>query len=241
MRVAIADDDPIVCSSLSTILEATGTADVAWTANTGMDAVTQYEMDAPDVLLVDVQMPGMDGLQASEAILDAHPNARILILTTFADESYIAKALEIGTKGYLIKQDVSSVIPAVQAVMAGQVVMGAEVLSKLRVSPQSTTSDESSSVDRVVSHDDAQAVQDLGTPIPADHPNVSPALPNANWTCWNLWPRDWTIVRSRHGCFSAKARSATASATYLPKPTSPIAPNSPSNGWPGIDRLNPVD
>ena len=111
MHVAIADDDPIVCSSLSTILEATGTADVAWTANTGTDAVTQYEMDAPDVLLVDVQMPGMDGLQASEAILDAHPNARILILTTFADESYIAKALEIGTKGYLIKQDVSSVIP----------------------------------------------------------------------------------------------------------------------------------
>lgn len=47
MRVAIADDDPIVCSSLSTILEATGTADVAWTANTGTDAVTQYEMDAP--------------------------------------------------------------------------------------------------------------------------------------------------------------------------------------------------
>lgn len=164
MHVAIADDDPIVCSSLSTILEATGTADVAWTANTGTDAVTQYEMDAPDVLLVDVQMPGMDGLQASEAILDAHPNARILILTTFADESYIAKALEIGTKGYLIKQDVSSVIPAVQAVMAGQVVMGAEVLSKLRVSPQSTTSDESSSVDRVVSHDDAQAVQGSRNP-----------------------------------------------------------------------------
>lgn len=54
MHVAIADDDPIVCSSLSTILEATGTADVAWTANTGTDAVTQYEMDAPDVLLVDV-------------------------------------------------------------------------------------------------------------------------------------------------------------------------------------------
>ena len=196
MRVAIADDDPIVCSSLSTILEATGTADVAWTANTGTDAVTQYEMDAPDVLLVDVQMPGMDGLQASEAILDAHPNARILILTTFADESYIAN-------------------PRHQ-----------------------TNPHQSIALCRMMMR---RQFKDLGTPIPADHPNVSPALPNANWTCWNLWPRDWTIVRSRHGCFSAKARSATASATYLPKPTSPIAPNSPSNGWPGIDRLNPVD
>lgn len=136
MRVAIADDDSIVCSSLSTILEATGTADVAWTANTGEDTVSRYRDDAPDVLLVDVQMPGMNGLEASELILTAHPDARILVLTTFADESYIAKALEIGTKGYLIKQDVSSVIPAVQAVMAGQVVMGAEVLNKLRTGVQ---------------------------------------------------------------------------------------------------------
>ena len=81
-------------------------------------AVDRYEDDNPDVLLIDVQMPVMDGLAASRKIIDAHPNAKILILTTFADESYIAKALEIGTKGYLIKQDVSSVIPAVQSVMA---------------------------------------------------------------------------------------------------------------------------
>ena len=84
--------------------------------------------------------------------------------TVSATSPSVCKALEIGTKGYLIKQDVSSVIPAVQAVMAGQVVMGAEVLNKLRVSPQSTTSDESSSVDRVVSHDDAQAVQGSRNP-----------------------------------------------------------------------------
>lgn len=132
-RVAIVDDDPIVCSSLSTILKATGTAAIAWTACDGETAVDRYEADNPDVLLIDVQMPVMDGLTASCKIIDAHPNAKILILTTFADESYIAKALEIGTKGYLIKQDVSSVIPAVQSVMAGQVVMGAQVLQKLHV------------------------------------------------------------------------------------------------------------
>lgn len=132
-RVAIVDDDPIVCSSLSTILKATGTVAIAWTACDGETAVDRYEADNPDVLLIDVQMPVMDGLTASRKIIDAHPNAKILILTTFADESYIAKALEIGTKGYLIKQDVSSVIPAVQSVMAGQVVMGAQVLQKLHV------------------------------------------------------------------------------------------------------------
>ena len=132
MRVAIVDDDPIVCSSLSTILKATGTADIAWTAYDGETAVGQYEEDNPDVLLI-------DGLAASRKIIDAHPNAKILILTTFADESYIAEALEIGTKGYLIKQDVSSVIPAVQSVMAGQVVMGAQVLRKLHVNKTSQT------------------------------------------------------------------------------------------------------
>lgn len=94
MRVAIVDDDPIVCSSLSTILKATGTADIAWTAYDGETAVGQYEEDNPDVLLIDVQMPVMDGLAASRKIIDAHPNAKILILTTFADESYIAEALE---------------------------------------------------------------------------------------------------------------------------------------------------
>ena len=127
MKVAIADDDPIVCSSLATILAATGAAEVPWTANSGEAAMSKYDENVPDMLLIDVQMPGMDGLTASERILHAHPDARILVLTTFADEAYIAKAMEIGTKGYLIKQDVSSVIPAVQAVMAGQIVMGAEV------------------------------------------------------------------------------------------------------------------
>ena len=132
MKVAIADDDPIVCSSLATILAATGAAEGPWTANSGEAAMSKHDENAPDMLLIDVQMPGMDGLTASERILHAHPDARILVLTTFADEAYIAKAMEIGTKGYLIKQDVSSVIPAVQAVMAGQIVMGAEVLAKLR-------------------------------------------------------------------------------------------------------------
>lgn len=131
MKVAIVDDDPIVCTSIGTILTATGTAEVLWSAHDGAQAVAQYDRYEPDILLIDVQMPGMDGLSAAEQILGKHPQARILILTTFADPEYIRRALDLHTKGYLIKQDVASVIPAVQAVMAGQVVLGAEVLQQL--------------------------------------------------------------------------------------------------------------
>ena len=78
MKVAIADDDPIVCSSLATILAATGAAEVPWTANSGEAAMSKYDENVPDMLLIDVQMPGMDGLTASERILHAHPDLSLI-------------------------------------------------------------------------------------------------------------------------------------------------------------------
>ncbi|MBL3915717.1 response regulator transcription factor [Bifidobacterium longum] len=147
MRIAIVDDDPIGCQSLETILTATGTAEVLWTANDGDTAVRRYfetPASRPDVLLIDIQMPGTSGLDAARDILATDPAARILFLTTFTDQSYIAQAMGLGAKGYLIKQDVAAVGPALQAVMAGQVVLGAEVLGKLTErTPDPADSDDS--------------------------------------------------------------------------------------------------
>lgn len=147
MRIAIVDDDPIVCQSLETILTATGTAEVLWMANDGDAAVRRYfetPASRPDVLLIDIQMPGTSGLDAAREILATDPAARILFLTTFTDQSYIAQAMGLGAKGYLIKQDVAAVGPALQAVMAGQAVLGAEVLGKLTErTPDPADSDDS--------------------------------------------------------------------------------------------------
>ena len=83
----------------------------------------------PDVLLLDIQMPNGSGLDAGEQILQQDPNARILFLTTFSDDAYIAKALELGAKGYLLKQDFAGIVPALEAVMQGQHVFGEQVVS----------------------------------------------------------------------------------------------------------------
>ena len=74
MKVAIADDDPIVCSSLATILAATGAAEVPWTANSGEAAMSKYDENVPDMLLIDVQMPGMDGLTAHPSCSSGRPH-----------------------------------------------------------------------------------------------------------------------------------------------------------------------
>lgn len=134
MRIAIVDDDPIVCQSLETILTATGTADVLWTANDGGAAVQQYfasPANHPDILLIDIQMPGKDGLDAAREILPKDPAARILFdeVAFGAKRHRLRNVILIRKRGQ--KQDVAAVGPALQAVMAGQVVLGAEILGKL--------------------------------------------------------------------------------------------------------------
>lgn len=131
IRTLIVDDDPFVRMSLQTILEAQDDVEVCALGDDGDEAAELFERERPDVLLMDIQMPGSGGLDAAERILAAHPSARIVFLTTFSDDEYIVRALRLGAKGYLIKQEVATIAPALRTVMAGQSVLGSEVLDRM--------------------------------------------------------------------------------------------------------------
>lgn len=82
---------------------------------------------------MDIQMKPVSGLEAAEEILQIDPQAKILFLTTFSDDAYIIKALDLGAKGYILKQDFEGILPALFAVQQGQSVFGGEIVSKLPV------------------------------------------------------------------------------------------------------------
>ncbi len=143
MTLLIVDDDTLVAQSLQAILEASGEVTVLAVGTSGKEALSLYAQYKPDIFLMDIRMDGMSGLEAGEAILTQHPEARLLFLTTFSDDEYIIKALHIGAKGYLLKQDFKSILPALKAVMEGQTVFGDKITEKLPDLIQSHTSPDS--------------------------------------------------------------------------------------------------
>ncbi len=131
MKIVIVDDDIFVSGALTTILEASGKVTVAASGTDGKEAAELYKIHQPDVLLMDIRMKEKSGLDASAEILEEFPDARILLLTTFSDDEYIVKALKLGAKGYLLKQDYASILPALEAVCSGQTVFGTEIMSRI--------------------------------------------------------------------------------------------------------------
>jgi DNA-binding NarL/FixJ family response regulator len=131
MKIIVVDDDKLVCASLKTIIEAEGDIEVVGLGQNGQEAMALYHRLKPDVLLMDIRMDEMTGLEAGEQILKTDPKARILFLTTFSDDEYIVKALKIGAQGYLIKQNFESIIPSLRAVVAGQSVFGQDIITRI--------------------------------------------------------------------------------------------------------------
>lgn len=131
MNILVVDDDRLVSTSLKTIIESDSTLRVVGIGNNGLEAVSLYASLQPDVLLMDIRMNEMTGIEAAKIILESTPDAKILFLTTFSDDDYIINALKLGAKGYILKQDFESIIPSIKTVYAGQRVFGDEIMTKI--------------------------------------------------------------------------------------------------------------
>jgi|LGVF01.2.fsa_nt_gb DNA-binding NarL/FixJ family response regulator len=131
MKIVVVDDDKLVCASLKTIIESEGDITVVGLGHNGRKGVELYNQLKPDVLLMDIRMEIMTGLEAAEIILIQNEAAKILFLTTFVDDEYIIKALNLGAKGYIIKQNFESIVPSLRAVDAGQNVFGQDIITKI--------------------------------------------------------------------------------------------------------------
>jgi DNA-binding NarL/FixJ family response regulator len=128
LRVVIADDQPMMRAGFKAVLEATGNIEVVAEAGTGEEAVEAATKHAPDVVLMDIRMPGMDGIEATRRL----PHRRVLILTTFGLDEYIIDALRAGASGFLLKDaPTQEVVQAVRAVAAGDAVLAPAVTRQL--------------------------------------------------------------------------------------------------------------
>jgi DNA-binding NarL/FixJ family response regulator len=132
IRVLVADDQAIVRDGLVTVLELLPDIEVAGQAADGLEAVALAAELAPDVVLMDLRMPGLDGAAATERVLAQNRDTAVLVLTTYADDASIVSALKAGARGYLTKDaGRAELAAAVRAVASGQTTLAPEVGAKL--------------------------------------------------------------------------------------------------------------
>ena len=135
MKIIIVDDDYLVVSSLKTIVIANG-IEVLAVGYDGLDAIELYSKYRPDLILMDIRMEKMNGIDATKEILKIDPGANILLITTFQDDEYISSALSLGCKGYILKQNIEGIIPAINAVYSGNLVFDSKIVSNIQSYPK---------------------------------------------------------------------------------------------------------
>ena len=131
IRVVLADDQPLVRAGLRVLMADTAHLTVVGEAATGAEAVALVAEQRPDVVLMDIRMPGTDGIAATRAITAAHPT-RVLMLTTFDDDDSVYGALRAGASGFLVKDmELDDILAAVRVVAAGDALIAPGVTRRL--------------------------------------------------------------------------------------------------------------
>jgi DNA-binding NarL/FixJ family response regulator len=128
VRVLLVDDDDLMRAGLKAVLSSDARVDVAGEAGNGRDAVEQVRALRPDLVLMDVRMPDLDGIAATREVLAASPDVKVVILTTFEEDDYIFGALNAGASGFLLKRTApEQLLEAIQAVAAGDSLLSPSV------------------------------------------------------------------------------------------------------------------
>lgn len=132
ITVALVDDDPMVRTGLNFILKGEEGIDVAWQAGDGAEALTKLRDRPVDVVLLDVRMPGLDGLATLEELRGWQTRPRVIVLTTFNTDDYVVRALKLGADAFLLKDaDPARLVEAIQRVVAGENVLAPDVTRTL--------------------------------------------------------------------------------------------------------------
>lgn len=142
VRLLLVDDQRLMRDGLRTLLDIEPGMTVVAEASNGAESLAQYEVTRPDVVLMDVRMPVMDGVEATQRLRARWPAARVIILTTFDDDEYVFEGLRAGALGYLLKDvSIQELAEAIQTVMSGGVLIEPSVARKVvaefaRMTPQ---------------------------------------------------------------------------------------------------------
>jgi DNA-binding NarL/FixJ family response regulator len=132
VRVLIADDQNLFRSGLVRLLEADDRVQVIGQAADGAEVIKKVASLKPDVILMDLKMPNVDGIEATKRVVAEHPGVKILILTTFETDTYVLQALKAGASGYVLKDSrVESIVASILAVMSGERVMASAVANRV--------------------------------------------------------------------------------------------------------------
>lgn len=143
IRVLLADDHPVVRRGLAALLQTLDGVEVVAEAGTGEDAVREAGLTRPDVVVMDLRMPGVDGVEATRQIVRNRPGTAVLVLTMFDEDALVAGALRAGARGYLLKgAEQDEIERAIRAVASGDVIMSGAVAGRVLggVSPGHLTS-----------------------------------------------------------------------------------------------------
>lgn len=132
IRIMIVDDHPMLREGVISVIEMQADMVVVGEAETGEAAIAAYGELKPDVTLMDLRMPGMSGVAAIQAIRDVHPDARIIVLTTYSGDAHALHALRAGAAGYLLKSSLRrDLLDAIRSVHAGRRHLQAEVATDI--------------------------------------------------------------------------------------------------------------